>query len=114
MLTGANIVRVLQFDMMESEQMVQDMICVYNKNTREFHTIVRVGRDVCGCASPPLHGRHVPLYTSGAALLLVSCPLSSALISPLHRVCANVCSTYSGMFDRGGRGNAWQHDRLCS
>jgi hypothetical protein len=39
---------LLQFDMMESEQMVQDMICVYNKNTREFHTVVRVGADVCG------------------------------------------------------------------
>lgn len=28
--------------------MVQDMVCVYNNNTREFHTVVRVGSDVCG------------------------------------------------------------------
>lgn len=47
---GANYDLVMQFDMMESEQMVQDMICVYNSNTKEFHTVVRVGRDVCGCA----------------------------------------------------------------
>jgi hypothetical protein len=40
----------VQFDMMECEQMVQDMICVYNKKSRQFHTVVRVGRDVCGCA----------------------------------------------------------------
>lgn len=38
----------LQFDMMEGERMVQDMVCVYNKHKREFHTIVRVGTDVCG------------------------------------------------------------------
>ena len=37
-----------QFDMMEGEAMVREMVCVYNKNTKEFHTIVRVGRDVCG------------------------------------------------------------------
>jgi hypothetical protein len=38
----------LQFDMMESEQMVQSMVCVYNQRTQQFHTIVKVGRDVCG------------------------------------------------------------------
>ena len=54
MLQRIDKVSLMQFDMMESEQMVQDMICVYNKNTREFHTIVRVGRDVCGCAPPSL------------------------------------------------------------
>jgi hypothetical protein len=34
--------------MMECEQMVQDMVCVYNEKSEQFHTIVRVGRDVCG------------------------------------------------------------------
>lgn len=28
--------------------MVQDMVCVYNRQSHQFHTIVRVGRDVCG------------------------------------------------------------------
>jgi acyl-coenzyme A thioesterase PaaI-like protein len=39
---------MMQFDMMECEQMVQDMVCVYNDRSQQFHTIVRVGRDVCG------------------------------------------------------------------
>jgi hypothetical protein len=34
--------------MMEGEQMVREMVCVYNKKSTEFHTVVRVGRDVCG------------------------------------------------------------------
>ena len=58
----------MQFDMMEGEQMVQDMVCVYNKREEQFHMIVRVGtypfqgtymptvpvlvqRSACGCIS---------------------------------------------------------------
>jgi hypothetical protein len=28
--------------------MVQDMVCIYNENTQEFHSVLKLGSDVCG------------------------------------------------------------------
>lgn len=72
----------MQFDMMESERMVQDMVCVYNQNTKEFHTVMRVGTDVCGYPRT-VHGGLTAAIADesfGGAPLQRSIPPTPALI----------------------------------
>ena len=77
----------MQFDMMEGEAMVREMVCVYNRNTKEFHTIVRVGRDVCGYPRT-VHGgltAAIADETFGGALSCSLCkPLRSSSVDSMR------------------------------
>lgn len=76
-IAGKMIAQDHWFDTLESEQMVKEMLCIYDKTSKEFHTIVKVGRDVCGyprtvhggltaaIVDETFGGLYVCLWTSG-------------------------------------------------